>query len=276
MATSNVIPISRECLTCSKPLGQDSKDLGIRFCHEHRKCSKCSGDLSAKELDWCLNHSIEDYPIEITVKDFLQLYKEKDPSAILTIVHPRCSAIEHKTMDQDPTLTIKKSEYDYLNLIRLSFVPNPDLGLTTNENNAMIGCTQLIGQMDFDQKLLFIRMMEACAAQASIAVKQDPKWRKDALTVRENQRQKQAEQEKKTSARPFSKPATDTEELLLAKFMEDHGVTERKVAMKIRAQIEKAVESMCKMAGQDGNSKFASDQRDLAIQQMVKSGALRK
>ena len=112
----------------------------MRLCHEHRKCHICNLDLNAREQQWCYDHAIES-------------------GDDLESVHPRCDSRAHQSFEQDPTLTIKQSEYDYLNMLRLMIIPDPALSVETNKNNAYVQSTRLITEMaSFEEKLLHLQM----------------------------------------------------------------------------------------------------------------------
>lgn len=251
----HIIPPSdfTECIVCKAPLGADSRDARMRLCHAHRKCSVCGHDLNARE-----QRLVHDRVIE-----------NEETLDKLVPTHPRCEAITHPTAEQDPTRTIKQSEYDYLNMLRLMVIPDLQLSVTTNENNAMIQCGRLIVSMQsFDEKLLHLRMLEACVAQASIAVRTDPKYRKDALADREKKHQQKAQTEALTSSRPVGKPADDTEEQRIGAFMQKYSLKDRKVALTILKDRDKAIVGFTK-------SGIPTIQAiDLVEGMMIKSGRL--
>jgi hypothetical protein len=209
------------------------------------------------------------------------LIEDNDKIENLRLIHARCKQLETKsgTLDpsDSPTLTIKQAELDMLNIARLMVWPSSDLSVDTNEKNAVLSQNKLIQNMTFDQKLLHLRMIESCAANASIALKLDPKYRKDALNEREAKKQAKAEQEKLTSSRSENKPADDPKELALGTFMEMHGLTERKTAQKIQNDIERSVSSWRKTIGESAwNSKMEQMYRDMSTQALIKSGVLPK
>jgi hypothetical protein len=147
----------------------------------------------------------------------------------------RCKAISH-----EPTITIKQSEYDYLNLIRLMVTPNMELSAESNEKIAWNSTCRFIQNMDMEQKGIHLAMMQNIVAQLCVAVTQDPKWSKNVLKDREKKRFDQSKQEAITSSRPPSKTIIDTQEIELGQFMKTFGLKERKPAMKLLGQIKKA------------------------------------
>jgi hypothetical protein len=244
-----------ECIVCSKPLGQDSKDSGFRTCHAHRACTKCGDPLQAREIQWCHDRLIEDnLPIEA-----------------LQLIHARCEIASRQiTQDQDATLSIKQSEYDLLNISRLMTWPDVNLNDTTNENNAYIQSQRLISGMSFDQITQHLKMLEACVASVSIALRTSKDYRKDAFKERDEASKKRADKEKLTSSRPTKNVVDDPQELALGTFMELHGLTERKVAMQIQRDYEKSIKGFMAVGVKE------LDARKLVIDTMVKQGRLPK
>jgi len=234
MSTLAIVPKKKdptECLICGKPLGLESIDSGFWTCHEHRTCCKCSHPLSAKDIQWSFSKAEDDGTEQ----------KHAD------LMHARCATTNYTTLESDPTLTIKKSTLDYLNLARLIVEIDPLLSVETNQKNGDIAVTQWIHQLpDFEARSLFLRRMESMVAQASLVVRQDPKYTKNALKLREEKRQKQAQVEKETSTRPVAKvnKPNDFDEMLLAEFMKNFDIKSRKVAMKEQKLRDKALQAL--------------------------------
>jgi len=244
-----------QCIVCEKPLGQESRDLGHRTCHEHRACSKCGLPLHAREMQLCHDRLVED----------------NLPLSSLILIHARCEiAARQLSQDQDATLSIKQSEYDLLNISRLMTWPDENLNDTTNENNACIQNARYISSMSFDQKLQHLKMLEACVASVSIALRTSKDYRKEAFKEREEKAKKQADKERLTSSRPAQSAVEKPEELALGTFMELHGLTERKVAMQLQREYEKCVAGFVKVGIKE------LDARKLTIDTMVKQGRLPK
>lgn len=214
-----------ECVICMAPLGQESRDMRFRTCRQHRACSVCGFTLTAREIEWC--HA--------------QL--EGEPIGKLILTHMRCSIVTHSASD-DPTLSVKQSDLDYLNILRLMVVPDSDLNIVTNENNAMIQSARLIQSMSFDQKLMHLKMLEACVAQCSVTIRTSPEFRKDLALERQKVTEKKARVESITSSRPTSKSADAPEEIALGTFMEMHGLSERTSAKRIYSDRNKAINSL--------------------------------
>lgn len=239
------------CIVCQKPLGADSRDAAMRLCHEHRKCSKCEKPLNAREQQLCHDRVIED----------------NAPIESLEVIHPRCEALTHPTFEQDPTRSIKQSEYDYLNMVRLP-MPDIQLSVTTNENNGMIYCNRLVVDMTFEEKLLFERILQAALAQCQIAVHTDPKFKKDALKEREAKHAKEAKKEALTSSRPVTKSPDDIEEQRIGAFMLKYGLTDRKTTLSILRDRDRAIQGFTR------NHIDTIQAIDLVEKMMVKSGRL--
>lgn len=214
-----------ECVVCLKALGQESRDMRFRTCRDHRACSVCGSSLTAREIEWCHAH-LEGEPIEK-----------------LILTHMRCSIVTHSASD-DPTLSVKQSDLDYLNILRLMVVPDSDLNIVTNENNAMIQSARLISSMNFDQKLMHLKMLEACVAQCSVTIRTSPEYRKDLALEKQRGTEKRAKLESITSSRPAGKSLDAPEEIALGTFMEMHGLSERTLAKKILSDRNKAINSL--------------------------------
>lgn len=221
-----------ECLICRKTLGAESREQGYLLCHEHRKCIQCTEDLTAREVRLCY-----DRYVEILEKD------EQPNYTLIDVICPHCSVLSRNHLDKDPTLSIRQSEYDYLNLIRLSVIPDTDLNQVTNENNAMIYSTRLVQNMNFEQKSLHMSKLQACLAQVQIAIRKDPEFKKGYLEDREKQKFAKANREALTSSRPVSKSAESPEEIQLGTFMELHELTDRKIALKVMQDMNKGIKS---------------------------------
>jgi len=83
----------KACIKCQRPLGDETRQLRIPVCHEHRKCYKCATPVdNTVEIQYCLDHN-------------------------LAITHARCLTVD-KSTDIDEHL---------LNLSRLIFYPNPQI-----------------------------------------------------------------------------------------------------------------------------------------------------
>ena len=220
-----------QCQICQKPLGQESRDQGFSVCHAHRVCVMCDKTLLAPEVALCLKRA-----------------SESSDGAPYEPIHPRCQV--RLSRPTDPTLSIKQSDFDFLNLLRLMVVPNPNLSDITNCQNAMIQSDRLreflISQMDWDGVYSHLKMLEACVAAVSIAIKQDHSQLKKRSEAREAEKAKVAAREARTSSRPTSTPTTDPGELQLATFMELHAIAERKTALKLMRDKNKAVAAWIK------------------------------
>lgn len=244
-----------ECVICKKPLGAESRDLGFPTCIEHRACHKCGKHLSAAELKWCHSRALED-GAELTTEG---------------LIHPRCELSESHTI-QDATLSIKQSEYTFLNLLRLKCIPNPDLSDDTNISNAALACENLITRMDFEAQRVHLLMMESALEVVQRHLRNNREELKTKFQESEKEKIKQAKREALTSARPTSKKADSPEEQSLALFMETHGLTDRKVALTIWKKRENGIQQMLKLFPKMNESTV----RDSVTADMVKNGLLPK
>ncbi len=235
--TDKIVYTTCQYNECKKPLGQESKDLGYPTCHEHRSCASCDLPLAPVEIQWC----VDKYKEKL----------EKDPSESFELIHPRCYSLKKPSLAQDPTLSIKQSEYDYLNLCRLMIEPSMELSAVTNENNAMISANKyvqtLVHNLDFDAAYMHLKKLEACVTEVGLFVaKQDKKELKRRADEREKANEKKAKQEAKTSSRPVQKPADDEHEVLLAAFMARNEIKSRVVGQKLWSDRNKAINGWLK------------------------------
>lgn len=142
--------IISSCAICSKPLGQESKDLGFATCHEHRTCNTCNAPLSPAETSHLYYH-------EISAVQCARCLVLGDSSQ-----HSQHIATEH--------VTITRAEYERLNLARLLATPNRDVSPDTNQYEATIQTDKWLEQATIEDAILFMRKMQASAAQASLIV----------------------------------------------------------------------------------------------------------
>lgn len=214
-------------VNCKNVLGNESRELGYYLCHEHRKCSKCSQELRPEHT-----------------KLWFEMQSESTDN--IDVTHPRCSVTYRPTMNDDPSQSIKQSEYDYLNMIRLSVEPDKNLSEETNENNSLIHTGRFVDQMDWDSRYLYMKKLEACLARVQISLNCDKKKIKERLDAREQVKFEEAKVQSRVSSKPVSIPVTDENEILLAAFMERNGITDRKTAIKKARERQKLIEHLTK------------------------------
>ena len=226
--------LASTCLLCSHPLGQDSKDAGWLTCKEHRACAICDKPLQPVDTSMAYQKYEEDLA--------------KDPSSSIDLIHPRCAIVSNRlaTLDSDPTLSLKQSTYNYLNAARLMVDPDMNLSILTNENNAMIRCTEFIHTLDFDKLYATLKMMEACVATVNLALAQDKKKLKERAGLRDAEEFKRAMKEAKTSSRPVAEKI-DSDEIALGSFMEAYGIKDRKTALRIKKDRDRAINELVKL-----------------------------
>ena len=216
--------------TCNKPLGQDTKDLDYRVCHDHRACSICGLELKPSEVQICHDKAIEN-------------------NESLELAHPRCliTAGRLGTLESDPTIALKQSTYNLLNSARLMIDPDMELSVKTNENNAMIHHSRFIAGKSHDELYAHQMMLEACLASVRIAIQMDKKELKKRADERETLKHEKAKQQAQTSSRPVGKPADASDEIILAKFMDSFGLKSRAIAKKIKRDRDKGIIALCSM-----------------------------
>lgn len=251
----------KECAICQKPLGSESRDLQYRVCHEHRKCVRCMDDLYPREIELCWARLIEESTeIEKPIGECLEHFRP---------IHPRCEAVERASANPDPTLSIKQSEYDFLNLLRLALIGDPELSVETNENNAMMASERLIKDMDWDATYLHLKKLEACIAVVSIAVAPTRKELKAHIAERESHRARVAKKEEATSSRPVGKKPDEASEVLLAEFMRLNNIQSREAAKKLKRDRDKAILALTSLGIPEGVAQSSVD-ADLAKRGLLK------
>jgi hypothetical protein len=222
--------------SCKKPLGQESRDLDYRVCHEHRICPICNEILPPHEVQRCHSEMLEAL--------------ETDTSASLDLRHARCKVLSLGNVDQ--TLAVKESYLNFLNQIRLCLVPDLALSEQTNTNNAMIASTRLVHDMDNDMRYMHLKMLEACVANVNLALSQDKKKLKEAADLREARKFAKAQKDALLNqANTAPAKRDDAGELALATFMKDNDIAERKNAMKIIKDYNKGVAGLCAIGVSD-------------------------
>ena len=229
-----------ECVICQKPLGQDSRNLGYSLCHEHRKCIYCEKDISPAENITCLKALRER-------RSALSNGTPPDYSEI-TVTHASCWIQNQRKID-DPEITVRQSTYDFANLCRLAIIPELELNAKTNRENAEVEGHKLVQNMDYLEKTMFIERLEAIASFQRMLLKQDPKFNKELLELREKQKASVARVEASTSARP--QPKVRAQDVQLAHFMEIYNIKEAEVGKKLLVQFNKAIQDLQNRSGFD-------------------------
>lgn len=227
------------CLICERTLGGESREMGYPVCHDHRKCKVCGEDIPAHEARNCValyNRKFLDAREGELEQPTAKTYEH------LEMMHARCRPAD--VIKRGDTITISQEEYDYLNAVRLCFIPDLDLNKVSNENITMNNTPRLIVNMNHDQRLVCIEKMHAFIAQTQIAISQSGEKR--TLADREKEHAAKAKREAITSSRPTNKSSEDSQELQLGSFMELHGLTERKVALGIMKDMNNAIKQFTK------------------------------
>lgn len=220
-----------ECVICKKTLGNDSRENGFIFCYEHRKCSICNTDLSARETKWCYDKYVEENSEpELEKIDFTKL----------EVYHARCYTLRHS----QSLIQLTQVEFDYLNLTRLIIEPNMDKSQLENEKDADTASARFIANMTYEQQQMCLSRMQASVAQVALALRLNPTKKKAEADVREKEKFNRARTEALTSSRPNTKSSEDSEEVQLGVFMEAHGLSERKIALEYMRRRNKQVKAL--------------------------------
>lgn len=160
-----------ECLICNKPLGQDSKDSGFIFCHEHITCTQCSAPLSSAEQKNAYDRFLESL-------DFKEGETEETVShELVERLHARCLVLSRQ-----PKIEVNQVELDFLNNLRLLInlpEPNLEVSIVTNENSAAIYSRQVIRSMSLEQMRMHLAMIESVAASVRNAINLHANYKKE-------------------------------------------------------------------------------------------------
>lgn len=228
-----------QCLICKANLGHETKLAELPFCHEHVKCSICNQAITAHEARWLLQQFMEEEKAENTAN-----VPELDYTT-LKIYHVKCSPIP------DKMTTIKQSDYDYLNILRLTFEPNTSLSTDTNEKEAGIWAPHLVENMNFEQKCLLQARMMAAIEAIGRAKLQDKDYRRNYLDERERERFKKAKETTAISPKPNHGIVTpkESKEAQLAHFIELHFNSNpgHDIAKKILGEMNKSIDGLVKV-----------------------------
>lgn len=177
--------IITECLICQKPLGSESRDLGIPVCHEHRKCSKCGRDVQLVEIEYCLKNK---YPI----------------------THARELALSDQTLDTNAELS---------NLARLLLWPDPSLNRQTLQQRTTTQFNLLVNLLNHEQILLIIDQAQALAAAGSLAIAKNRREIEISIQEKEAKKHKKAAAERvEASKTPADKKAESAYEIEVKTF----------------------------------------------------------
>jgi hypothetical protein len=117
-------------------------------------------------------------------------------------VHAQCIEPDYK---DDPLLTIRKSEYDRLDLCRLAFIVNPDLSSGVDIENARLAGIQLFGTLNLEEKQVQIAKITEVLVAIQILTQQDPKYRKGMIQERDR---RVAQEQAKAKASHIKEPKT--------------------------------------------------------------------
>ncbi len=242
-----------ECLICKSPLGQESRDMDYRLCHDHRRCIICGDTLKPREIAAAQRECEESY------SDLANL------PALLA--HPRCQAPTRANANQDPDCIIKQSYLDYLNNIRLLWEADTDLSPETNEQAASLAAARLLVNQPLEKIYLHLARMQAAVAHISVALAKDRNKIKEVLDKREGKKFEKAKLEAATSARPVEKVSES--EILLAEFMKINGIKERTVGKQLWAKRRTAIGHFVKLGFTEADAQAAVDKM------MMENGSLK-
>ena len=144
MTNPTILPFTTcQIPNCHHILGQESRDLNMPFCQDHRKCESCDLPISSQDAQLCLKKArFEETPL-------------------IVVRHARCQIIVEPLTKEDPT----QIKIDLLNICRLAIIPDPTLSVETNKKQAELFGQKLVVLMTLEEKILHLEMLEALAVQ---------------------------------------------------------------------------------------------------------------
>lgn len=231
-----------ECVICNSPLGQESKDYGFPFCHECRMCKKCGKPLDHTEAK-------EAWRTYLLILDPTEQETPNPEHARSEVIHSYC-----RILDPDATITIKRSDWEILNVLRLAITPDLELSDVTNENQAIITYSKFlqINKMDHEMLLIHGRMLEACAAQAKIALSQNAEHRNEIQAQRKKkfdkiEKDRQASLKAAAKEAPAKEPSSrENKRVAVETFMEVFGLSDYASAKTLFNERQKFIDAQIK------------------------------
>lgn len=224
-----------ECISCNKPLGYETKDLGLVLCHKCRVCATCNQPIVDKhDLDYLITNHVAE------------------------IKHCRCLSLDDRLPITADNL---QSEVDRLNLCILEFnTPNQSISISSNEQVAVNAAKRAIVDMDIKELLIRTRMLEAVCAQFTLAINKVGTDRKsieksivdaDIAKYKENLKAitKVVSSNGTAIVSVQSPKKPETSNVELTQFMTETGITEPKTAKAMYREREKWIKSVCGLAG---------------------------
>lgn len=164
-----------KCAYCEKL--EESPRWGV--CYDHRKCVICTRLLDGSETWACLKN-------------------EAPPT------HARC-LIASRPRSTSDSIVVSHQYLNELNLARLLVMPEPGLNEESNVNAAALKTNTFIVDMTLEEQFLFMRRMEAIAAEVSVLISANRKSIKEGLI--EKSREAMEEVKAYRNAPKAAKPA---------------------------------------------------------------------
>ncbi|MDE1971244.1 MAG: hypothetical protein KGI50_06760 [Patescibacteria group bacterium] len=196
-----------QCVLCEKPLGQETQDLEIPVCHEHRKCPKCCRPVESRpEIDYCLVRNIE-------------------------IRHARCLSLDTPNLDM---------EIELLNIGRLVMLPNPLMTRESKRTAIGTALAPIIHNLKHDEILLILDAAQTLSAACSLALSKNRREIEQAVSEREQINEAKAKKEReehKEKAPKTAKQKLSKDEATLAMFMQ-MGMTKEQALLQMQSLAE--------------------------------------
>jgi hypothetical protein len=168
------------------------------YCSTCAHCSICGKQISAIELDWCYQRSI-------------------NGKTEVTFEHPGCFSTADRESLANKTIEIPQHLFDKLNAARLLFEPSPDLSRSTNEKQAELFLVPWLVDMDYENLCLFLVRLESIASATMLAIGRSHKDIDLSLKERDTARFKESERERQKHSDPSPRTHANTEKRQLTK-----------------------------------------------------------
>lgn len=171
------IPESQRCEQCGGKLANPKIESNsyTHYCDRCKHCPKCQNYVGGTDFNWC------------------EQYRQP-------LIHLLCLAPEIRLAVEFKKIEITQKELDFLNAVRLTFIPDMERSVETNMHRADIQGLKLITDMSLEEKYVFLRNVEAVAATVSIAIKKDRKTIELELNKKERQKYESAMKASKQDA----------------------------------------------------------------------------
>lgn len=255
-----------QCMICDSPLGADSKAAGYPFCHGCRKCSKCGQDLTSTECKWCIK---EFKSLEKRINGVGNTFEESELDYKgMEVIHPLC--VERK---DDPFITIRASEYDRLNQVRLAFCIDNSITSTIDIENARLAAIKLFGTLTLEEKQVQQDKITKVLVTLQLLSQQDPKHRKSMIQERDKQimqEQARVRDSKHTKVKEREETKPKLVEISLEEFKTKWQYADQNEASKQYTLYKNTIKTLHQTLGMEKAIQFAEEGQQKGLERRLK------